>query len=209
MKGQKKYTLREIKAMVSHTTNIALPTAKALRESGEPLVSCKINTSRVSVYRSGFALYETDMGVTVFRVEDCGAYIYHSVEDEEQFMPEETFSDEEWTVRLVLEGEDRLWHNQQVLHNDKHGTKLDMNEEREESFIDHEQSLDNTIEKMISRDKCHKLLSCLTDKQRRIVEAYYILDMTQEEIGKMLNISQQAVVDVLQRSIKRMKKYSK
>ena len=45
MKGQKKYTLREIKAMVSHTTNIALPTAKALRESGEPLVSCKINTS--------------------------------------------------------------------------------------------------------------------------------------------------------------------
>ena len=87
-------------------------------------------------------------------------------------MPEETFSDEEWTVRFVLEGEDRLWHNQQVLHNDKHGTKLDMNEEREESFIDHEQSLDNTIKKMISRDKCHKLLSCLTDKQRRVVEAY-------------------------------------
>ena len=56
------------------------------------MVSCKINTSRVSVYRSGFALYETDMGVTVFRVEDCGAYVYHSVEDEEQFMPEETFS---------------------------------------------------------------------------------------------------------------------
>ena len=206
MKGQKKYTLREIKAMVSHTTNIALPTAKDLRESGEPLVSCRVNTGRISVYRSGFALYETDMGVTVFRVEDCGAYIYHSVEDEEQFMPEETFSDEEWTVRFVLEGEDRLWHNQQVLHNDKHGTKLDINEEREESFIDHEQSLDNTIEKMISRDKCHKLLSCLTDKQLRVVEAYYIFDLTQEEIAKRLHISQQVVDRTLKAAIKKMQK---
>ncbi len=206
MKGQKKYTLREIKAMVSHTTNIALPTAKALRESGEPLVSCRINTSRVSVYRSGFALYETDMGVTVFRVEDCGAYVYHSVEEEEQFMPEETFSDEEWTVRCILEGEDRLWRNQQLVHNNKHGTKLELNEEREEAFIDHEQSLDNTIEKMVSQDKCSRLLSCLTDKQRRIVEAYYIFDLTQQEIADKLHISHQVVDRTLKAAIKKMQK---
>lgn len=116
MKGQKKYTLREIKSMVSRTTNIALPTAKALRESGEPLVSCRIEASRISVYKNGFALYETNVGVTVFRVEDCGSYVYHSVESDDQFIPEESFSDEEWTLRFILEGEDRLWHNQQVLH---------------------------------------------------------------------------------------------
>lgn len=206
MKGQKKYTLREIKAMVSHTTNIALPTAKALRESGEPLVSCIINTSRVSVYSSGFALYETDMGVTVFRVEDCGAYVYHSVEEEEQFMSEETFSDEEWTVRFILEGEDRLWRNQQLVHNNKHGTKLELNEEREEAFIDHEQSLDNTIEKIVSQDKCRRLLSCLTDKQRRIVEAYYIFDLTQQEIADQLHISHQVVDRTLKAAIRKMQK---
>ena len=205
MKGQKKYTLREIKAMVSHTTNIALPTAKDLRESGEPLVSCRVNTGRISVYRSGFALYETDMGVTVFRVEDCGAYVYRSVE-EDQFMPEETFSDEEWTVRFIMEGEDRLWRNQQLVHNNKHGTKLELNEERERAFIDHEQSLDNIIEKIVRQDKCHSLLSCLTNKQRRIVEAYYIFDLTQQEIADKLHISHQVVDRTLKAAIKKMQK---
>lgn len=207
MKGQKKYTLREIKAMVSLTTNIALPTAKALRESGEPLVSCQIEACRISVYKSGFALYETGTGVTVFRAEDCGAYVYHSVEDEDQIMPEEAFSDEEWTVRFILEGEDRLWHNQQVLHNDKHGTRLELDEDREEAFIDHEQSLDNTIEKMVSREQCRRLLSCLTDRQREIVEAYYIFEMTQEEIAERLHIAQPVVVRTLKAAIKKMQKY--
>lgn len=206
MKGQKKYTLREIKAMVSLTTNITLPTAKALRESGEPLASCQIEACRISVYKSGFALYETDAGVTVFRTEDCGAYVYHSVEDEDQIMPEEAFSDEEWTVRFIMEGEDRLWRNQQLVHNNKHGTKLELNEEREKAFIDHEQSLDNIIEKIVRQDKCHRLLSCLTDKQRRIVEAYYIFDLTQQEIADQLHISHQVVDRTLKAAIKKMQK---
>ena len=121
-------------------------------------------------------------------------------------MSEETFSDEEWTVRFILEGEDRLWRNQQLVHNNKHGTKLELNEEREEAFIDHEQSLDNTIEKMVSQDKYRRLLSCLTDKQRRIVEAYYIFELTQEEIAKRLNISHQVVDRTLKAAIKKMQK---
>ncbi len=202
MKGQKKYSLKEIKGMVSRTINIALPTAKTLRDSGEPMVSCKIEASRISVYKNGFALYETDVGVTVFRVEDCGAYVYHSSEYENQFVPEEAFLNEEWTVRFIMEGEDRLWHNQQVLHNDKHGTKLTMNE----NHIDHDQSLDNTLEKIVNQDKCRRLLSCLTDKQRKIVEGYYFLDLTQEEIADRLHISQQVVDRTIKAAIKKIKK---
>lgn len=71
----------------------------------------KINeTAAITVYPNGYALYEADGAATVFPVHPCGDYCYG-------FSPyvctvsARLFEKEAWYIRLVLEGEDRLFRN--------------------------------------------------------------------------------------------------
>ena len=87
------------------------PTAKYLKTHGTILMSKRIATNAtISVYQNGYALYEADGAATVFPVHPCGDYCYG-------FSPyvctvsARLFEKEAWYIRLVLEGEDRLFRN--------------------------------------------------------------------------------------------------
>ena len=105
-------TLKELQKQIESTMGKELPTAAWLRAGNCPLAVCREITAsgKLSVYVNGFALYETDCGSTVFRVDYCGGYTYFGANTEDT-LPEEFFADTDWWVRLVIEGEDRLTHN--------------------------------------------------------------------------------------------------
>ena len=87
-------TLKELQKQIESTMGKELPTAAWLRAGNCPLAVCREITAsgKLSVYVNGFALYETDCGSTVFRVDYCGGYTYFGANTEES-LSEEFFAD--------------------------------------------------------------------------------------------------------------------
>ena len=70
------------------------------------------------VYQEGYALYRVGKYTTVFPVHSCGDYCYEN--DGQQICVDASFFEQqEWYVRLFLEGEDRLTKNRETCHKRK------------------------------------------------------------------------------------------
>jgi RNA polymerase sigma factor (sigma-70 family) len=102
-----------------------------------------------------------------------------------------------------MEGEDRLWHNREVAHGDRHGTKHDL----DEAWGDALSVSENPLNRTIDRIACEQVLKCLTDRQREIVIAYYWGSCSQREIAHRLGISQPVLKKTLDAAIKKIKKF--
>ena len=87
-----------------------VPTVKALEVSGVPVVTEKVleNNGSINVYQNGYVIYRAHKRVTVFSLRDCVEGAGHHIEEAE-------FDDYEWHIRLVLEGEDRIFMNYEIL----------------------------------------------------------------------------------------------
>ena len=109
-------TLKELQSKIERTSRKELPTAAKLRSGISPLVVCRDfdGGAQLSVYKNGFALYQSLGRSTVFRVDACGGYTYFG-RTEKSELDEKFFRDTEWWARLMMEGEDRLTHNQTSL----------------------------------------------------------------------------------------------
>ena len=88
-----------------------VPTVKALEVSGVPVVAEKIleNHGSISVYQNGYVIYRAHKRVTVFSLRNCVHYKYDALEGAGHHIEEEEFDEYEWHIRLVLEGEDRIF----------------------------------------------------------------------------------------------------
>ena len=108
-------TLKELQNKIEKTMGKDLPTAAHLRAGSSPIVASREldGGTKLSVYQNGFALYQTEGGSTVFRVDYCGGYTYFG-RNEQTELSEDFFADTDWWVRLLMEGEDRLTHNRNI-----------------------------------------------------------------------------------------------
>lgn len=108
--------LKELQNHIERTAGKKLPTAAWLRAGNSPLIVSREleDGTKLSVYQNGFALYQTDGGSTVFRVDYCGGYIYFG-RNKQTELTEVFFVNTDWWVRLLIEGEDGLTHNRKVL----------------------------------------------------------------------------------------------
>ncbi len=132
-------TLRTLKELIdTPKRGEKLPTPKQLRTGESPVVAHKttgagVNEGHIIVYQSGYAVYGIGNRVTVFPVNLELGYGYSSVieekhKEEEKYntwnpetglrekkyfceIEESFFEEEEWYLRLMLIGEDRLAHN--------------------------------------------------------------------------------------------------
>lgn len=88
-----------------------VPTVKALEVSGVPVVTEKVleNHGSINVYQNGYVIYRAHKRVTVFSLRDCVHYKYDAAEGAGHHIEEEEFDEYEWHIRLVLEGEDRIF----------------------------------------------------------------------------------------------------
>ena len=94
-----------------------VPTVKALEVSGVPVVTEKVleNHGSINVYQNGYVIYRAHKRVTVFSLRDCVHYKYDAAEGAGHHIEEAEFDDYEWHIRLVLEGEDRIFMNYEII----------------------------------------------------------------------------------------------
>ena len=149
-----------------------VPTAKALEVSGVPVVTEKVleNHGSIKVYQNGYVIYRAHKRVTVFSLRDCVHYKYDAAEGAGHHIEEAEFDDYEWHIRLVLEGEDRIFMNYEIIQ----GKWMPSREDREykEEILEGVDEAVSTLERMISEEGVEELLSTLTDLQRKVVHIH-------------------------------------
>ena len=109
-------TLQELKQITGRPEQIdKTPSAKYLERHDTVVAVRRLDTNtKITVYKSGYALYRVCSRATVFSLFQCRKYLYES-ENEEISIGESFFDKQPWYVRLILEGEDRLNRNREVL----------------------------------------------------------------------------------------------
>lgn len=112
-------TFKELKKLVKLPLykEQRVPTVKALEESGVSVVAEKVleNHGSINVYQNGYVIYRAHKRVTVFSLRDCVHYKYDAAEGAGHHIEEAEFDDYEWHIRLVLEGEDRIFMNYEII----------------------------------------------------------------------------------------------
>jgi RNA polymerase sigma factor (sigma-70 family) len=183
-------TLKELQNKIEKTMGKDLPTAAYLRAGNSPLVASREldGGTKLSVYQNGFALYQTNGGSTVFRVDYCGGYTYFG-RNEQTELSEDFFAGTDWWVRLLLEGEDRLTHNRNVMVE-----KYECFYEGDSEAFYNICGTENTIQdEMMQSELLEQAFSIMTKRQREVVKMYYLDGLGVEEIGAVFGISHQAV----------------
>ena len=182
-----------------------VPSAKALRESGIPILMQKTITeyTRVTVFANGYVEYHQASHRTIFSVDNCREdYIISSEVSVAGIIPAEIFLQEMWHFRLMLEGERRINHNTQAAEK-KRQVSYDVAYAEEGIMMD---PAIQTIEKICDKEAMEEYLSCLTKRQSEIVYRHFVQEQTKTEISKALVISQSAVTDALKHALNRIRK---
>ncbi len=196
-------TLKELQNKIDKTMGKDLPTAAHLRAGSSPIVAIREldGGTKLSVYQNGFALYQTEGGSTVFRVDYCGGYTYFG-RNEQTELSEDFFADTDWWVRLLMEGEDRLTHNRNIKA-ERHECSFGGDTEAYYNLCGTEQPM---IDEMMSGERMEAVLSILTVRQRELFTLYYIDGYEMKEIARICGISFQAVSIALSESRKKLEK---
>lgn len=168
-----------------------VPTVKALEVSGVPVVTEKVleNHGSINVYQNGYVIYRAHKRVTVFSLRDCVHYKYDAAEGAGHHIEEAEFDDYEWHIRLVLEGEDRIFMNYEIIQ----GKWMPSREDREykEEILEGVDEAVSTLERMISEERVEELLSTLTDLQRKVVHIHLFHGLSFTEAAKHLGMTRQ------------------
>ena len=208
-----KLTLRDLLAMISPTTGVSIPTAKALRESDTPIAIYATNNFTISVYSSGFALAVSYKRTTVVRVDECTDYTYDTLHEalancKKSATPPhigfEVFLAAAWPVRVTMTAEDQLERN----NNGAAWSKISLHPDVAADVKEYNRSAHGQpIEDMaFAKMEKEEMLERLTDKQREAYVLYYDEGYTMEEIGGMLGISQVSVRERLHGAVKKARK---
>ena len=173
-----------------------VPTVKALEVSGVPVVAEKIleNHGSISVYQNGYVIYRAHKRVTVFSLRNCVHYKYDALEGAGHHIEEEEFDEYEWHIRLVLEGEDRIFMNYEIIQ----GKWMPSREDREykEEILEGVDDAVSTLERMISEERVEELLSTLTDLQRKVVHIHLFHGLSFTEAAKHLGMTRQNLTGI-------------
>lgn len=210
-----KLTLRELLMMISSTAGVSIPTAKALRTSGDPIAVYAVLNFSISVYPSGFALAVSYKSATVVRVDECNDYTYDTLHEtlancKKSTIPShigfEVFLDAAWSVRVTMTAEDRLEAN-----NDLAARRAVSEHPAVAASVQqynrwlHGSSVEEVVLKKMEKEE---MLERMTDKQREAYILYYDEGWyTMEEIGGMLGVTRDAVKDRLHGAVQKARKY--
>lgn len=212
---ERKLTFRELKSRISPTGSGKLPTYKQLVESGSRIfMRRRVDADTdLTVYENGFALYEKQTGedevtTTVFGVDRCGGITYDAVEKMDK-LDASVFEDEDCMIRLVMEGEERIFENRERSHRRFHdfsveGDGSDWSVAADSHFEDDIADADEDAQ--LYR-KVREGMGRLTDRQRKVVTMYVVQGMKQQEIADKLGISQQVVDRTIKAGLRNLKKF--
>ena len=218
-------TLRTLKELIdTPKRGEKLPTPKQLRTGESPVVAHKttgagVNEVHIIVYQSGYAVYGIGNRATVFPVNLELGYGYSSVtekkrKEDEKYntwnpetglrekkyfceLEESFFEKEEWYLRLMLIGEDRLAHN---LATRDRGRCISFNGISED-FEGMEDELMDVEERVNRQQIAEEMMSVLSDKQKKVVQEFYWNQKTHKQIAKENGVKRNAVTEILEKEI--------
>ena len=193
----------ELRSMVSETYEGRVISKKRLQESNEKIVvKEKIDAdTEISVYENGLVLYQSGAHYCVFPLASCGDYLYEF--SESKAVAADFFENENWYIRLILEGEDLLVRNQE--RTDSYHKKISYcTEEFGEANIKNQQQ--DLLEKLIEQETCKEILERMNERQKFVVLSYYVEGYSQKKIAEIMEMTQQAVAGLLDRTVQRIKK---
>lgn len=201
-------TLFELKKMVNKADFKArIPSVKWLVQSGgEIVVRERLDeNTEISVYESGYVLYRNGIYATVFPLHTCEEYIYLSEVDEDFQYPVNILDRENWYIRLMLEGEDRLAHNQDNRMGSKTVSYSAVSEEW--AVLGTSGSvLDDLVQRETTTEVLGRILPLMTENQREVMVRMYIDKEEQSAIAEELGVTQQAISDMVRKAKKRVRK---
>ena len=175
-------TLQELKQVVSNREERRkVPSAKYLRENDVAVAKQRLmDCAEIIAYQTGYVLYCVGDYATVFPLFTCRDYVYEA-ERKIAVVEENFFDDQPWYVRLILEGEDRLWRNRETR--------------------EHNNCISYSC---ISEEWCE-----LADKrQRQMIQRIYFQQQTQKEVSHELGITVPAVSKCISQAMQKMRNNS-
>ena len=163
-------TLQELKQVVSNREERRkVPSAKYLRENEVAVAKQRLmDCAEIIAYQTGYVLYCVGDYATVFPLFTCRDYVYEA-ERKIAVVEENFFDDQPWYVRLILEGEDRLWRNRETREHNNCVSYSCISEEWCE-LADKGQCL---LEKIIAEETVRELMDLLTERQRQMIQRIY------------------------------------
>lgn len=190
-------TIKELKNRVPEKKLVKLPSAKALREAD---ISIVVDTNecvetflgegcRAVVYMNGLVLYSNGKHSTVFRLHKCRETYGEGSKND--------FAEVPYQFMLMLEGEHRLEHNQDM----KEASWNTSAEYLEDDFGYEVPGKGDILEDLIADERMKFLFSQLTNRQKEIVRMYYLEQKKQADIAAKLGIKRVTVATTIRTAI--------
>ena len=102
-----------------------------------------------------------------------------------------------------MQGEDLLVRNQE--RTDSYHKKISFcKEEFGEANIKFQHQ--DLLEKLIEQETCKEILERMNERQKFVVLSYYVEGYSQKKIAEIMEMTQQAVAGLLDRTVQRIKK---
>lgn len=196
-------TLQEVKQKIEIPEEKGnVPTVRYLQKREAVFISRNLGEdATITVYQSGYAVYRIGRYATVFSVHACGDYRY-PLSGEILCIGEAFFNLQEWYVRLVLEGEDRVFRNRESQEQQKSISYSAIAEDC--MFMD---GLGKSpLEQVIRQETIKELLESLTQRQRLIIVQYFFCRKAQKEIAHELGTTAPLVSKTIAQAIRKIQK---
>ncbi len=189
-----------------------VPSPLWLANSGSPVVASDTfsDGSILKAYQNGYIMYKRDRHMTVFPLHSCTDYREKDLMDREHVLHFETFSDQPWQIRALMEGERRLAHINNIRQSRHADYSLDAYCEENKYISDEGESdpFNLVLEDAIRREesvRIHAFLEEFSERQRWIIMECIVKKRKQEDIATELGTSRSNVSSILRKSLKRLR----
>ena len=188
-KGRSVMTLKELRESIDDP-KIGL-NYQLVRE-GKIFLCVRIDEAELTAYQNGFIVYRLGDHTATFPVTECADYIYRDADGRDTVIPQEVFDTQDWTIRALMEGEDRIRYNGEKRQKEREfgagesemqETSLYLELAGEEQFVDQEPSWE---EKQIEEEKSEALkalMSTLKPRHQEVLYKRYWEEMSFQEIA--------------------------
>ena len=157
----------------------------------------------LTVFESGYTVFQSGKRHGVFHVHDCGDYEYSAAHGKGDVIAEEYFDGREWHLRALLQGETVIQENVERTEQAGNGKNVSYSAISEEWERMADLSSD-TLERLIDKETVTAMLHKLTDKQRNLVHHHVILGKPQREIAREWGVSYGTIHRMFQQAMSRI-----
>ena len=198
-------TLHTLKSIADHAPKGKhnVPGIRQLEKSGSHIIVREmVADMEITVFQNGYVACRRGKNTAVFRLHDCGGYLYKSAaKNSSIYLPANMFENESWHIRLFLEGEDALNKNYERKQRKNTVSYSDNMEDFMSALAElHTEGLRTLIAKE-DLQLFQKRFSSLSEKQQLAMRLYCLNGLSLSDSAAIYGATERAVSDVLHRAI--------